>query len=112
MNLPGPAKRLTIYVGENMRWKGKSLYRALVMKLKEAGIAGATVIRCMEGYEESGRLHTTRLLDLSLDLPIIVESVDKAEKIEKVLPEIQTMVARGLITLSDVQGIPIPIARK
>lgn len=106
MNIPGPAKLLTIYIGEGMQWQGKSLYHALVMKLKEAGIAGATVIRGVEGYGEANRLHTTRLLDLSADLPVIVEAVDQAEKIEKVLPEIQAMVSRGLITLADVQVIP------
>lgn len=105
MKLPGPAKRLTVYVGEAMQWKGKSLYHALLLKLKEAGIAGATAIRGVEGYGEANRLHTARLLDLSVDLPIIVEAVDQAEKIEKVLPEIQAMVTRGLITLADVQVI-------
>jgi len=105
LNKPGPAKMLTIYMGEAMQWKGKSLYHALVLKLKEAGIAGATVIRGLEGYGEANRLRTARLLDLSADLPVIVMAVDQAEKIEQVLPEVRTMVARGLITLTDVQVI-------
>lgn len=106
MNLQGRAKLLTIYIGEAMQWKGKSLYHTLVLKLKEAGIAGATVIRGVEGYGEANRLRTARLLDLSGDLPIIVMAVDRAEKIEQVLPEIRPMVAKGLMTLTDVQVVP------
>jgi len=105
LNKPGPAKKLTIYMGEAMQWKGKSLYHALVLKLKEAGIAGATVIRGLEGYGEANRLRTARLLDLSADLPVIVTAVDQADKIDQVLPDIRTMVTRGLITLTDVQVV-------
>lgn len=106
MRLQGQAKLMTIYIGEAMQWKGKSLYHALVLKLKELGIAGATVIRGLEGYGEANRLRTARLLDLSADLPVIVMVVERAEKIEQVLPEIRPMVAQGLITLADVQIVP------
>lgn len=104
-NNPGPAKLLTIYIGEAMQWKGKGLYHALVLKLKEAGISGATVVRGVEGYGEANRLHTARLLDLSADLPVLVMAVDQYENIEQVLPEIRTMVKKGLITLTDVQVV-------
>lgn len=86
-----------------MQWKGKSLYHTIVLKLKEAGISGATVLRGIEGYGKATRLHTARLLDLSTDLPIVIQAVDLEEKIAGVLPEIQPMVTRGLITLMDVQ---------
>lgn len=101
-----PEKRLTIYVGEAMQWQGKALYQALVLTLREAGIAGATVVRGAHGYGQARKLHTARLLDLSLDLPVVVEAVDRAEKIERVLPKIRAMVQRGLITLTDVRAVP------
>ena len=106
MNNPGPAKQLTIYIGEAMQWKGQSLYHALVIKLKETGIAGVTVTRALEGYGAANRLRTARLLDLSADLPVIVLAIDKAEKIERILPEVREMAPKGFITLTDVQVVP------
>lgn len=106
MSLSGPAKLLTIYTGETVQWKGKALYQALVMKLKQNGIAGATAIRGIEGYGARKQLHVAKLLDLSVDLPVIVEAVDTEEKIRNILPLVQEMVTQGLITLSDVEIIP------
>ncbi len=96
------AKLLKIYVGESMRYKGQPLYRALLFKLKDAGLAGVTVTRGVEGYGELKTVHTTRLLELSADLPMVIESVDAADKVNAVLPEISKMVERGLIFTADV----------
>ncbi|BCV21560.1 DUF190 domain-containing protein [Moorella sp. Hama-1] len=100
-----PAKLLTIYVGEGVKWQGKTLYHALVLKLKEAGLAGVTVIRGIEGYGKRRSIYSARLIELSYDLPVIVEAVDQADKIATVLPQMQTMVTQGLITVSDVEII-------
>lgn len=105
MSLSGQAKLLTVFAGETVQWKGKSLYQALVLKLKENGIAGATAIRGIEGYGARNKLRVARLLDLSADLPIIVEAVDTEENIRRVLPMVQEMVTQGLITLTDVEVI-------
>ena len=96
------AKLLKIYVGENMRWEGKPLYQALLFKLKDAGLAGVTVTRGIEGFGQLKAVHTARLLELSADLPMVVECIDYAESIEAVLPEIRPMVSRGLIMTTDV----------
>lgn len=96
------AKLLKIYVGENVLWEGKPLFQALMFKLKNAGLAGVTVTRGIEGFGQLKAVHTARLLELSADLPMIVECVDLSDKIETVLPEIQTMVPRGLILTTDV----------
>lgn len=96
------AKRLTVIVGETMRWKRLSLYQALFLKMKDAGLAGVTVIRGVEGYGQLKVIHTTRLLELSSDLPMVIECVDMAENIYAIIPEISEMVTRGLISVSDV----------
>lgn len=100
--MPAQAKLLKIYVGENMRWGGKPLYQVLFFKLKDAGLAGVTVTRGIEGYGQLKAVHTARLLELSADLPMIVECIDYADRIDAVLPEIQPMVPRGLIMTTDV----------
>jgi PII-like signaling protein len=95
-------KLLKIVVGEDAVYKGKSLYVALVARLKELGAAGATVTRGIEGYGKSGRIHTERILDLSADLPVTIEVVDTPGKIEEVLPEIKKIAAKGLVFTADV----------
>ncbi|MHB1420357.1 MAG: DUF190 domain-containing protein [Bacillota bacterium] len=105
MSIHGQAKLLTLYIGEGENWKGKPLYLALIIKLKEHGIAGATASRGILGYGAMKQLHFAKILDLSADLPMIVQAVDAEEKISKVLPVIQEMVNRGLITVSDVQVV-------
>lgn len=99
------AKRLTIYVGEGMKWQGKALYHALVLLLKGAGLAGVTVIRGIEGYGKRNSIYAARIIDLSYDLPVVVEAVDSAEKVASVLPQVRAMVSQGLITISDVEII-------
>jgi PII-like signaling protein len=94
-----------IFVGESDTWHGKPLYEAIVLRVREEGIAGATVLRGIEGFGASSRLHTSRILRLSADLPIVVEIVDTAERIEAVLPLLDEMIADGLITLEKVRVI-------
>lgn len=96
---------LKIYVSEDSKYKGHNLYSAVVFKLKEMGIAGTTVIRGIEGYGKGKAIHTTRILDLSSSLPIIIEAVDTAEQIEKAVPIIEEMVNEGLIMITDVNVI-------
>lgn len=105
MRIEGVGLLVRIYIGENDRWQGKPLYQAIVELLRERGIAGATVLRGIEGFGAKARLHTTRLLRLSEDLPILVEIVDREEHLRAMLPELDDMVADGLITLERVEVI-------
>ncbi len=102
---PGKYKLLKIFVGEMQRFEGKSLYHALVLKLREAGVAGATVSRGVEAYGAASTIKKVGILDLSADLPMIVEAVDTEEKIRSVLPVISGMVSQGLIYLVDAEVI-------
>ena len=99
------AKRLRIYIGEADSWEGKSLYKALVLKAKELDLAGATVFLCCMGYGANSRIHTASLIDLSADLPIMIEIIDSAEYIEKFLPYLDKMVKEGMVTVDDIQVI-------
>ena len=105
MKIEGQGQLLRIFLGESDRWEGKPLYEAIVLKAREAGLAGATVLRGMEGFGAKSRIHTARILRLSEDLPIIVEIVDSADKIAAILPELDRMVGEGLITLENVRII-------
>lgn len=96
---------MKIYISEDCKYKGHNLYHALVNKLAEIGMAGATVTRGIEGFGHQKRLHSARILDLSLSLPIIVEIIDTPEKIEMSLPYINEMVDEGLIIISDITVI-------
>lgn len=98
-------KILKIYVSEDSKYKGHNLYHALVIKLKELGMAGVTVTRGLESYGKSRAIHNMKILDLSSSLPIIVEIIDKSEMIEKALPVINEMVKEGLVLTSDVNVI-------
>ncbi len=99
MKIEGEGQLLRIFIGESDRWNGKSLYEAIVRKAREQGLAGATVLRGLEGFGASSRIHTAKILRLSEDLPIVIEIVDKAERIEAFLPELDRMVGEGMITL-------------
>lgn len=105
MNFSGKCKILKIYISEDSKYKGHNLYHALVLKFKELGMAGVTVTRGIEGYGQERRLHTSRVLDLSLSLPIIVEVVDIPERIEKAIPVVEEMVNEGLVMVTDVNVI-------
>ncbi len=99
------AKRLRIYIGEADSWEGKSLYKALVLKAKELDLAGATVFQGCMGYGANSRIHTASLIDLSADLPIMIEIIDSTEYIEKFLPHLDKMVKEGMVTVDDIQVI-------
>jgi uncharacterized protein len=96
------AKQLTIYINGTDQWQGQSLYAAIVHLCSERGIAGATVSRAIEGYGGSGRLHTSRLLELSENLPVRIEIVDMAERIDPLLAALEPMISEGLVTVSKV----------
>jgi uncharacterized protein len=96
---------LRIFVGESDRWEGKPLYEAIVRRARAAGLAGATVLRGLEGFGAHSRLHTTRILRLSEDLPVVIEIVDEAPKIESFLPQLDEMVSEGMVTLERVRVI-------
>ncbi|EAX46387.1 protein of unknown function DUF190 [Thermosinus carboxydivorans Nor1] len=103
--ITGQAKRLRIYIGETDRWNGKSLYHAIVLKAKELDLAGATVFRGLMGYGANSRIHTARIVDLSDDLPILIEIVDSEEYINKILPFLDEVVKEGLVTIDDIEII-------
>ena len=105
MKLEGQGKLLRIFIGESDHWRGKPLYEAIVHLFKEAGLAGTTVIRGIEGFGASSRVHTTRLLQLSQDLPLIIEVVDTEDHIGSILPRLDEMVSEGLVTLERVHVI-------
>ena len=105
MKLEGEGKLVRIFIGENDQWHGKPLYEAIVLRAREAGLAGATVLRGLMGFGAKSRIHTAKVLRLSEDLPIVVEIVDRAERIEAFLPALEEMVADGLVTLERVEII-------
>ena len=99
MTLPAEGKLLRIFVGESDRWEGRPLYEAIVLEARKRGLAGATVLKGFMGFGAHSRIHTAKLLELSQDLPIIVEIVDAPEKIEAFMPDLERMVGDGLITI-------------
>ena len=110
MELPRDAVLLRIFLGEDDKFEGKPLYEAIVLKSREMHLAGATVLRGAVGFGHSSRIHTTKILRLSQDLPIVVELVDSKEKIDAFLPVLDPMMSSGLVTLEKVQvlqyGVP------
>jgi PII-like signaling protein len=103
MKLCEDGQLLRVFCGESDTWEGQPLYRAVVLKAKELGLAGATVLRGPMGFGANSRMHTARLLELSTDLPIVIELVDSAEKIQSLLPFLDQAVAEGLITIEAVR---------
>ncbi|MBW9152013.1 DUF190 domain-containing protein [Clostridium estertheticum] len=98
-------KILKIYVSEDSRYKGHNLYHALVIKLKEIGMAGVTVTRGLESYGKSRAIHNMKILDLSSSLPIIIEVIDETSKIEMAIPIVNEMINEGLVITSDVNVV-------
>jgi PII-like signaling protein len=96
------AKLVTIYVNSTDQWHGRPLYSAILQLCQERGIAGATVSRCMEGYGAHRHLHTTRLLELSENLPVRIEIIDVAERIDPLLPGLEARIREGLVTVQTV----------
>jgi uncharacterized protein len=104
MDLPQQSKLVRIFVGESTKHNHLPLYEAIVLKAREMHLAGATVTRCVMGFGKSSRLHTTKILRLSDDLPMLVEIVDSEEKVTPFLRELDTMMPAGLVTVEDVQA--------
>ena len=105
MQLQGKAIRVTIYIGESDHHQGKALYMALLQLLKREGASGATVIRGLAGFGANSRIHTASIVDLSADLPIRLEWVDRPEVVERLMPQVRTLVDKGLITLDEVSVV-------
>ena len=96
---------LRIFIGESDRWNHKPLYEAIVLKARALHLAGATVLRGPMGFGKSSRMHTAKILRLSMDLPIVIEIVDSEEKINELLPALEQMMSGGMVTLERVQVI-------
>src|SRR5258706_16403869 len=105
MKIPEQGKLLRIFIGESDRWHHRPLYEAIVLKAREAGLAGATVLRSPMGYGANSRLHTAKILRLSDDLPMIIEIMDEEAKINGFLPQLDRMMGGGLVTLEKIKVI-------
>lgn len=108
MHRTGPALRLMIFVGEGDRWHHKPLYHEIVRRAHEAGLAGATVLHGCEGYGASSLIHTTRLLSLAEDLPLVVIIVDTEDRVRGFLPQLDDLVTEGTAVLDEVEVIRYP----
>lgn len=102
MQIPRDARLLRIFIGEDDKDDGRPLYETIVLKAREMHLAGATVLRGAMGFGHSSRIHTTKVLRLSADLPLIVEIVDCEEKINAFLPELDKIMSSGLVTIEKI----------
>ena len=105
MKLPSDACLLRIFIGESDRYNGRPLHEVVVEEARKLGMAGATVLRGILGFGANSRIHTSKILRLSEDLPIVVEIVDTEQKIEELLPQLDQMMDEGLVTLEKVRVI-------
>ena len=105
MQIPPDAVLLRIFIGESDRWKHQPLYEAIVLKAREVHLAGATVLRGAMGFGKSSRVHTSKIIRLSMDLPLVIEIVDSEEKINSFLPILDEMIGGGLVTLEKVKVV-------
>ena len=103
MNLPADSQLLRIFIGESDRHEGKPLHEAIVLKARELHLAGATVLRGAMGFGASSRIHTSKILRLSEDLPLVIEIVDEEAKIDAFLPQLDAIMGGGLVTLEKVR---------
>ena len=103
MQIPTDAVLLRVFIGENDRFENHPLYEAIVLKAREMHLGGATVLRGPMGFGHSSRLHTSKLLRLSEDLPFIIEIVDSEERINQFLPVLDTMMGSGLVTIENIK---------
>lgn len=103
MKIEGAGKLVRIYIGSSDQWHGQSLYNAIVQRVRREGLAGATVTQGIEGFGANSRVHRASILDISTDLPIVIEIVDIAERIVRFLPILDEMVSEGLITVQDCE---------
>lgn len=102
MKLEGEQKLVRVFIGEQDKWEGRPLYEAIVDEARSLGMAGATVIKGFLGFGCKAHIHTAKLLELSLDLPVIVEIVDAEPRVARLLPRLDAMVAEGLVTVEKV----------
>jgi len=105
VRLEGEAKLLRIFIGESDKWQGRPLAEAIVLEAKKAGLAGVTVFKGFMGFGAHSRIHSAKILQLSEDLPVLLEVVDTEEKIRAFLPTLEGMVGEGLVTLEKVEVI-------
>jgi len=105
MKLPSEASLLRVFIGESDKVDGRPLYEVIVQEARKRGIAGATVLRGFLGFGANSRIHTSKILRLSEDLPVVVEIVDDEDKIEALLPELDKMIGEGLVTMEKVRVI-------
>lgn len=105
MRIPKDAQLLRIFIGEDDKDGGRPLYEAIVLKAREMHLAGATVLRGALGYGHSSRLHTTKILRLSEDLPLVIEIVDSEDKIDAFLPALDELMPCGLVTIEKVRVV-------
>lgn len=101
----GERTLMRIHIGESDRWEHQPLHEAIVEMFRREGFSGVTVLRAVGGYGSASRVHTDKILRLSQDLPIVIETVEYSERIEKILPRLDEMVGGGLITLEKVRVI-------
>ncbi|MFW6082187.1 MAG: DUF190 domain-containing protein [Desulfosalsimonas sp.] len=105
MKLPSESMLLRIFIGETDKFENRPLYKVIVEEARRKGMAGATVLRGMLGFGANSRIHTAQILRLSEDLPLIIEIVDSEEKINSFLPQLDTMIGEGLVTLEKTRVI-------
>ena len=105
MQLPEEAMLLRIFVGESDRWQHQPLYEAIVLKARELHLAGATVLRGPMGFGAASRIHTAKILRLSMDLPMVIEIVDTEENVKALLPHLDKMMGGGLVTLEKIKVV-------
>jgi PII-like signaling protein len=105
MQLPEDATLLRIFLGESDRWQHQPLYEAIVLKARELRLAGATVLRGPMGFGAASRIHTAKILRLSMDLPMVIEIVDTEEKVKSLLPFLEEAMGGGLVTMENIKVI-------
>jgi PII-like signaling protein len=112
VTIPTEGKLLRIFIGEGDKWHGRPLYEAIVEEARRRGLAGATAWKGFSGFGANSRVHTTKILRLSEDLPVIVEIVDAAERIAEFLPVLDEMVTEGLVTVERAEVILYRASKK
>jgi PII-like signaling protein len=103
MRIEVDAKQVTVFVNSTDQWHGRPLYAAIVQLCRDKGIAGASVTRCLEGYGAGGQLHTSRVLELSENLPVRIEIIDLPERIDPLLSALGAMIGEGLVAVASVR---------
>jgi PII-like signaling protein len=103
MRIEVDAKQVTVFVNSTDQWHGRPLYAAIVQLCRDRGIAGASVTRCLEGYGAGGQLHTSRVLELSENLPVRIEIIDLPERIDPLLSALGAMIGEGLVAVASVR---------